>query len=83
MCVDTLFADVEDDTGEEVVWRITETRSGGDDNYVWYVDHFAFPDADPDREEWEHSKFEEVKEWHVNRRAVLSQREDLQPPTGM
>ena len=83
LCVGTLFADVEDDTGEEIVWRVTETRSGGNDNLVWYCNHFDYPDEDPPREEWERSGYDEVKEWHDNTRAVLCQRPDLQPPTGM
>ena len=86
LCVGTLFADVDDDTGEEVVFRIVETRSGGTDNLIWYVPHFDFPDADPPYVEngpWLCSGFDEVKEWHQNSRAVLAARPDLQPPTCM
>ena len=83
VCVGTLFADVDDTTGDEIVWRVTETRSGGVDSHVWYVDHFAFPDVTPSRDEWEHSSHDEVKTWHANTRAVLCQRPDLQPPTSM
>ena len=61
LCVDTLFADVDDDTGEEIIFHVTETRSGGDDSFVWYVSHFAFPEEDPPRAEWEHSTYGEVK----------------------
>ena len=83
LCVGTVFEDVDDDTGESIVFRITETRSGGTDSHVWYVPHFDFPDEDPPRTEWEHSTYDEVKRWHDDSRAVLSQRPDLQPPTGM
>ena len=61
LCVGTLFEDIDDDTGEPIVFRITETRSGGNDNHVWYVNHFDFPDEDPPRAEWEHSSFGEVQ----------------------
>ena len=61
MCVGTLFADWDDDAGEEIVWRVTETRAGGNDNHVWYVNHFDFPDVTPPRAEWEHSSYTEVK----------------------
>ena len=89
LCVGTLFADVDDDTGEEIVFRITETRAGGDDPHIWYVPHFEYPDADPPKRNaaghniWEHSSYKEVKEWHLLSRAVLAQRPDLQPPNGM
>ena len=83
VCVGTLFADWDEDAGEEIVWRVTETRSGGNDNYVWYVNHFDYPDVTPPRAEWEHSSYGEVKQWHDDTRAVLSQRPDLQPPTSM
>jgi len=83
LCVGTLFADVDDDTGEEIIFRVTETRAGGDDSFVWYVPHFAFPEEDPPRAEWEHSTYREVKEWHDLSRAVLTTREGLQPPTCM
>ena len=83
LCVGTLFSDWDDDRNEEVVWRITETRSGGSDRYVWYVDHFRFPDEDPDDSEWEHSSYKEVKAWHDSSRAILAARPDLQPPTCM
>ena len=55
---------MDDDTGEEVVFRIVETRSGGTDNHIWYVPHFDFPDADPPYVEngpWLCSSFDEVK----------------------
>ena len=74
---------MDDDTGEAIVFRVTETRSGGDDNLVWYVPHFDFPNEDPPRAEWERSSYAEVKEWHAASRAVLASRPDLQPPTCM
>ena len=85
ICVGTLFVDYWDDdhNEEEVIWRVIESRSGGRDGYVWYVDHVAYPDETPPRAEWEHSSFDEVKTWHAQTRAVLAQRADLQPPTGM
>ena len=58
LCVGTVFEDVDDDTGESIVFRITETRSGGTDSHV---SHFDFPDEDPPRTEWEHSSYGEVK----------------------
>ena len=82
ICVETLFEDKEDDD-TAVVFRVTETRAGGNDNYVWYVRHFEFPDEDPPRDEWEHSTYKEVKAWHDSSRAVLASRPDLQPPTCM
>ena len=82
LCVGTLFEDEEDD-GTPVVFRVVETRSGGEDNHVYYVRHFDFPDEDPPRAEWEHSTYEEVKTWHEASRAVLASRPDLQPPTCM
>ena len=62
LCVGTLFEDVEDD-GTAVVFRVTETRSGGDNSHVYYVSHFDFPDEDPPPAEWEHSSYsyKEVK----------------------
>ncbi len=60
-----------------------ETRSGGNDNHVWYCNHFDSPDEDPPRAEWEHSSYDEVRQWHNDSRAVLAQRPDLQPPTSM
>ena len=86
LCVGTLFADIDDDTGQEVVFRIVESRSGGTDDYIWYVPHYQFPDEDPPYEAggaWEHSSFEEVKAWHAASRADLATRPDLQPPTCM
>ena len=85
LCVGTLFEDIDDDTGEPVVFRITQSRSGGEDRYVWYVNHFDHPDEDPPKEsgEWEHSSFVEVQEWHRASRHQLDVRPDLQPPTCM
>ena len=84
LCVGTLFEDIDDDTGEPIVFRITETRSGGTDNYVWYVNHFDFPDEDPPPgDDWEHSSFKEVQGWHQASRHQLATRADLQPPTCM
>ena len=34
MLSDTLFSDGDEDRQEEVIWRIVETRSGGDDPHV-------------------------------------------------
>ena len=78
LCHGTLFAD------EGIVYRITETRAQGTNRYVSYCEHFRFPDADPvnDADQFE-SKHDEVQEWHRQSRAVLAQREDLQPPTCM
>ena len=83
LCVGTVFEDIDDDTGDAIVFRITETRSGGDDNLVWYCRHFDFPNEDPPPEQCERSSYGEVREWHAASRAVLAQRPDLQPPTGM
>ena len=78
LCVGTLFED------EGVVYRVVETRAASGNNKVSYVDHFAWPDSVPDDESdifesWHH----EVKDWHEASRAILAQREDLQPPTSM
>ena len=83
LCRGTLFADWDDDRNEEVVWRITETRAGGNDRLVHYCDHFAYPDEDPPRNVWERSSYKEVRAWHAASRLVLAQRPDLQPPTVM
>ena len=78
LCVGTLFED------EGVVYRVTETRAASVNGTVTYVDHFAWPDSVPtnDADMFE-STHDDVKEWHENSRAVLAQREDLQPPTCM
>ena len=60
LCLGTLFEE-EDDNGDPCVYRVTETRAAGDDNFVYYVPHFAFPDADPPRNEWYWSGHDEVK----------------------
>ena len=68
LCVGTVFEDVDDDTGNMVVFRVTETRAGGRDSYVWYVPHFDYPDEDPPKTNaagdyiWERSSYREVKE---------------------
>ena len=77
LCVGTLFED------EGVVYRIVQTRAAAADNTVSYVDHFAFPDDIPEEEHWEYSSQAEVKAWHAASRAVLTQRDDLQPPNSM
>ena len=82
----TLFEDKDwecDDSGVCKVCRVTETRSGGEDNHVWYVPHFDYPDADPPDNLWEHSQFKEVQKWHEDTRDELRARPDLQPPNGM
>ena len=83
LCVGTLFEDIDDDTGEPIVFRITESRSGGEDNHVWYCNHFEFPDEDPPRNQWYHSRFDEVQKWHRESRHQLATRADLQPPPCM
>ena len=40
VCVGTLFED------DGVVYRVVESRAGGDDRNVHYVDHFEYPDED-------------------------------------
>ena len=85
VCVGTLFED-DDDDGNPVVWRVVESRAGGTDDYVWYVNHFDFPDEDPPYVEggpWEHSTYDYVKACHDSSRLVLASRPDLQPPTCM
>ena len=82
LCHGTVFLE-EDDEGQPCVYRVVETRAAGNDNHVSYVKHFDFPDADPPQSEWFVSRYDEVKEWHDASRAVLAQREDLQPPTCM
>ena len=79
LCHDTLF----EDEGE--VFRVVETRAAGNNNRVSYVKHFDFPDSDPPEASghWFESKYSEVKEWHDASRAVLTQRDDLKPPSGM
>ena len=82
----TLFADTDwdgDGTNREMVCRVVESRSGGDDDHVYYVPHFQYPDTTPPRNVWEHSSFKEVQKWHQDTQADLRQRPELQPPNGM
>ena len=74
----TLFED------DGVVFRVVETRAASENGHVSYVDHFQYPDetVPADAQIFE-SSHEEVKEWHDASRAVLAQRDDLQPPNGM
>ena len=78
LCVDTLF---EDDEG--VVYRVTETRAGSANGNVSYCDHFLYLDTTPPERHQFESEHDEVKQWHDASRAILAQREDLQPPTAM
>ena len=72
----TLFED------EGTVYRITETRSWSTDGNVSYCNHFDFPDEDPTRDVDQFTSTQsDVHLWHRQSRAVLAQREDLQPPT--
>ena len=82
LCVGTVFEE-EDDQGNPCVYRIVETRAGGNDRNVSYVPHFAFPDTTPPQNRWFMSSYREVRGWHAASRAVLLQRPDLQPPTCM
>ena len=82
LCRGTVFQD-EDDEGNPCVFRVVQTRAAGEDNYVSYVRHFEFPDADPPEAEWMFSRHSEVKEWHDASRAALAQHPELQPPTTM
>ena len=41
ICVGTLFED------EGIVYRVVESRAGGDDDNVAYVEPFQHPDEDP------------------------------------
>ena len=83
LCVGTVFQD-EDDEGHPCIFRVVQTRAGGDDNYVSYVPHFQFPDADPPEGPlWLYSRHSEVKVWHDATRAALAQHPELQPPTSM
>ena len=82
LCVGTVFQE-EDEQGNPCVYRVVETRAGGDDNFVSYVPHFAFPDATPPEAEWSYSTHAEVKKWHDDTRATLAQHPELQPPTTM
>ena len=84
ICVGTLFEE-EDENGDPCVYRVVESRAGGENRNVCYVKHFDWPDHNPTQEEtvWFESEFDEVKEWHAASRAVLVAREDLQPPTCM
>ena len=78
VCVGTLFED------EGVVYRVVESRAGGDDRNVHYVDHFQYPNEDiPAGARVWHSSFDEVRKWHADSRAVLATRDDLQRPTTM
>ena len=78
VCVGTLFED------DGVVYRVVETRAASENGTVSYVDHFRHPDGTPaDERQVFESTHDEVKEWHTASRAVLAQREDLQPPNGM
>ena len=77
LCQGTLFED------EGTVYRITQTRSMSDNGRVCYCNHFDYPDADPPERFQHYSRYSEVKKWHHASRAVLAQREDLQPPTCM
>ena len=82
LCVGTVFED-EDDNGDPCVYRIVETRAQAEDGNVSYVPHFAFPDTTPPQNQWLVSTYGEVRAWHAESRLVLTQREDLQPPSGM
>ena len=86
ICHGTVFEE-EDDDGNPCVYRVVETRAAGQDRNVSvdmsYVPHFTFPDSDPPQDEWLMSTYGEVRDWHQASRVVLSQREDLQPPTCM
>ena len=82
ICHGTIFEE-EDDAGNPCVYRVVETRAAGEDRNVSYVPHFEFPDADPPENEWLVSTYGEVRDWHRASRAVLAQRDDLQPPTCM
>ena len=82
LCVGTIFED-EDENGAPTVFRIVETRAGGDDRNVSYVPHFDFPDTTPPQNQWKMSTYGEVRDWHAASRDVLLNRADLQPPTGM
>ena len=79
LCLGTLF----EDEGE--VFRVVQTRAASGSNRVSYVRHFDFPDSNPpeDSGHWIESYYREVKSWHDASRAILAQREDLQPPNGM
>ena len=61
LCFDTVFHD-EDDEDNPCVFRVVQTRETGDDNYVSYVSHFAFPDTTPPASEWLFSRHSEFKE---------------------
>ena len=77
LCVGTLFED------EGTVYRITQTRAQAGDGNVSYCNHFDSPDETPPDCEQFVSTQEDVQRWHQRSRAVLAQREDLQPPTCM
>ena len=61
LCVGTVFQD-EDDNGDPCIFRVVQTRAGGEDNYVSYVRHEEFPDSTPPESEWLYSRHDEVKE---------------------
>ena len=63
LCVGTVFED-EDANGDPCVYRIVETRAGGNDRNVSYVEHFRFPDTTPPENsgEWHVSTYEEVRD---------------------
>ena len=83
LCLGTVFLD-DDEEGNPCVYRVIETRAAGNDRNVSYVKHFDFPDhTPPSGPDWFTSTYAEVKEWHDATRAVLAQRDDLQPPSGM
>ena len=77
LCVGTLFED------EGTVYRITETRAQAADSNVSYCNHFDSPDTTPPPCDQFVSTQSDVQRWHRASRAVLAQREDLQPPTCM
>lgn len=77
ICLGTLFEN------DGIVFRVTETRAQGERRTISYCNHFDFPDDDPPACSQFESSYGEVQEWHQLSRAVLAQREDLQPPTAM
>ncbi len=48
-------------TRDPCVYRVVETRAAGEDNMMYYVPHFTFPDEDPPRNQWYWSTYDEVK----------------------
>lgn len=77
LCVGTVFEN------DGIVFRVTESRAQGDRRTISYCEHFAFPDGTPPDHNQFETEFDEVQEWHQASRAMLAQREDLQPPTQM